>query len=925
MAQTAKFIDVTRSFLPINPNAFPEALSTSSQRESPEKAIPIMAYKGYNFLPTAYGYKSYFGINQKLDFNPLTARVDFIFNFQNAQYENILIALTDSGIWIKKGGVTGNWINSVPMVAENNPNMHYDWSFCIINNLLYCYRQGFGSYQKIESDLTDSIIATSIVPNFLNMVGQVGIFRANGRLAFWDTTGSVAWANLDNFADFVPSLETLAGNTTFTDVHGRVVVIKSHGSGFIIYATKSIVYITQNIENVYQWSPKVILSSCGVSYPRQVTEASPDTIHFAYTQEGIKKIDNGKEDTIITEVTDYLKEYSKPIYLRILQGRYLALEILDDDYIVGDIQLTEEVIPAINYVFPGATYPILNSVPSSNSVQSLCNSIAALNAGGFEQGQATVFAADKKPGTFYTPIWAAYLSNGMVANADDMQFGSSPCPAVDPYGIDAKLCPTGGAIKTTDLTQTDIGKQASTGAQAYVDGNWTITRFVQAQTAIWDRQDKALQAVVSKITNRAKYSTRSVDVSDTGCVSNGPTNNECLLGRFVTKFSSPKFGWSPCEFWLTRYAIGAADIIAVTSEINTCGDRRIVLGPGGWSSSRTSLGNYPSAAAAAAASGQGLGTALIDSDINLAYQYNLTGGDNLGGIVNASFIAVRSKTTGFSAYNKAVNAEIGPIADTAFCRITGWKYTKNDGTTGIAAAAICNSPSVYPSNGGSTKAGVGEVPISRKDGSLCGTPYIAPMLANVSGSGSSLYTWPAQIVTLPTANFLLQKGSIAPLYPIFSGGLVYDLELKKWGKYRLKYKQLLDYSPLNSSLNGVIPYAAFGILSGVINSAGNVYLFDQYPTESYISYGKIGYDRLAKTKIEEVHLHFKSVCTGYVKVETALEGKALSAGLSIQTNYLNAMNHSIYGAYPGQWYNIEIGGMFDIQYLEYRGFSNGRR
>ena len=65
-----------------------------------------------------------------------------------------------------------------------------------------------------------------------------GIFRANGRLGFWDSANSVSWSSLFSFIDFTPSLETLAGFATFNDVLGRIVTIKASGSGFIIYSTK---------------------------------------------------------------------------------------------------------------------------------------------------------------------------------------------------------------------------------------------------------------------------------------------------------------------------------------------------------------------------------------------------------------------------------------------------------------------------------------------------------------------------------------------------------------------------------------------------------------------------------------------------------------------------------------------------------------
>ena len=157
MVQLAKLIDVTRTFLPVDPNAFPETLHVSGREEGPEQRIPAMAYKGYNFMPTSYGYKSYFGTKQDIGIDALAARVDAVFIYQNKAYENILIALTESGVWTKKGNVAGAWVNEVPVVSPTDPKVHYQWSHVIIADILYAYQQGKSSYQKFVSSATPTV------------------------------------------------------------------------------------------------------------------------------------------------------------------------------------------------------------------------------------------------------------------------------------------------------------------------------------------------------------------------------------------------------------------------------------------------------------------------------------------------------------------------------------------------------------------------------------------------------------------------------------------------------------------------------------------------------------------------------------------------------------------------------------------------
>lgn len=910
MAQTAKYIDVTRTFLPVDPNSFPESLHTSSREESPENRIPVMAYKGFNFLPTSYGYKSYFGTNQKVDISALTARVDHVFIYQNQSFENILVALTDSGVWTKKGESVGAWTNDVPIVPDIDPNVHYEWTYVVIANILYAYMQGTGSYQKFVHSSVTGVTITSVVPNFLNMTAQAGIFRAAGRLAFWDSADSVGWANLDDFSDFTPSLETLAGNVSFADVQGRIVTIKSHGPGFIIYSTRSIIYVAQNVENLYQWKPQVILPNCGISYPRQCVEASPDTIHFAYTQEGLKKIEKATEETIVPEITDFLKEYTKPVYLKVLEGRYLFLELLDADYVTGLVQITDEVVPATTYSFSGASVDIDASTPDDGR-ENFCSISDGISKGVYND--FPVFP-DRNTSLPMQPVYTCYLSNNGVKDNGNIVWGPGVCATVDPNGVEANMSPSG--LSTDKMTQTSANKTAVTSGAAWVDTiGWTMERFVKTQMAIWEAEEKNLKEYNAAIVNRSKSVTK---VSSVGACAAVPiSRSECTLGRFPSKFSAPKFGYSKCQFWLTRFCISAMDLIRVKANVTTCGAGTESFS--GWSNSHGYPGPYATAALAAAASGSALNAVTSTSPMGQPTSYSLLGGPG-GGSVSRNYLGlVYDKTERMDAYNKGIDVEIAPIPESPYCELTHWRYTNLAGATVLAAAAGCAAPTSYPKNTAGTKPGADEPPISKLDGSMCGLPYIAKTIDGYVAN------WPSTSVTIPAGSFLLQKGSQAPVYPTFEGALVYDLQLKKWGKMKLRYKQLLDYSPVNSSLNGVIPFNVFGIMAGAMGAEGKISLFDHYPTESYISYGKVGYARNGNTSPEEVTAHFRVPSSGYIKVETSLEGKSLSAGFVKQDSFVNATEVTLYGAYPGRWANIEINGIFDLQYLEYRGFTQGRR
>ena len=966
--QSAKFIDLTRTFLPIDPNSFPTSMHGTKGEDSPEERIPVQAYEGQNFIPTAQGYRSYFGTTAKVNINALGAKADFVFVYQNTNFENILIALTETGIWIKKGSVVGAW-TQIYAVTAPIAGVHYDWSFVVIAQVLYCYQANQASYQKIVSDITAGVALTSVVPSFLNMAGQVGIFRAGGRLGFWDTSDSIGWSNQDDYADFTPSLLTLAGNAKFIDINGRITTIVGHGPGFMIYCTKAVVYIYPSPEATYQWKPQVIYSTTGVTYPRQVVAAQPDTTHFAYLSNGLNKIENAKEEVIVTEVTDALATHKGPVYLSIYEGRYLCLEVLDRDFFEGQVQFTKATTGEMAYYFPGTSLTISDAIAEETlNGTNFCATIEDMSNGKYAAQPAT--PGDKKAGTFYTPMYTAYLSNMGNKDVSNITWGNTPVATIDPLGVEANQCPNPININTTaSLTTDGTLKTIVTGADAYLDGKWTMQRFTQAQQAIWNLEQDNITAFINLVEARTKTVAGTptyYSVDGPIPANSAPTINKALINTYVTKFTEGQFGFSKCEFWLTRYCIGARNIYR--NKRNHYSYSRVPAVLGLWratyldgSGYQISTGYvYASEAAAkafldthlwgTAGNPGGFPVTWALSGYNSAYYLDVynsdgvktssgrstyviaTGVDAYGApsgyvsiqTITAAYIA---RTDNMLATNIGEDVEYGPIPDTGYCTLTGWKYTKTNDTTGTIAAAGCAAPAEYPP--GSTIRIAPLVftdPDVSGDGSFCSIPF-EPV--TVPGLPSLAIEWPSETVTLPATSFLLQNGSIAPIYPTFEGALVYDLQLKKWGKYKGQYKVLVNYSPLNNAVNGGIPYANFGILGGIVDLSGYVRLFDYYPEYSYITYGKVGYYRLGNTTVEEVHADFSTPSTGFLIVDTSIEGRFIDPALSKSVTYADAASVELTGANPGSWMNITIGsvtgGTWNINYLEFRGFQQGRR
>lgn len=972
MQQNAKFIDLRRTYLPVNANTFPTSMHGTSQEDSPENRIPVMAYEAKNILPTAQGYKSYFGTDQTLNIDALTERADYVFIYQNLAFENVLIALTESGIWVKKANAVGAWTNPVPIVPPFTAGTHYDWTYVVISNDLYVYRQNYGSYQKIVSDVTLGVAITSVVPNTLNMSGQMGIFRAGGRLGFWDSDDSVSWSNQDDYADFEPSIVTFAGSTKFLDVNGRIVTIKGHGPGYIIYCTKSIIYVQANTEATFQWSPKPIFSTNGITYPRQCVAGSPDTTHFAYTSEGLYKIEDAREEVLVTEVTDALALHTGPVYLFMSEGRYLYLEILDPLYLDSLSQFTQGTTGDDQYYFPGSSVDLADAIEEEIlNGTNICSTIAGMDDGIYADIPAD--PGDKKPGTGYRPKWTVYLSNQGILDSSGLGWTNVPVATIDPNGVEANQCPNNAPLgQTSTLNTTSVGKTVVTGAAAYIDGIWTMERFVQAQEAIWKLQEDELNKFFQKVLSRQKSVNKEYySITDTPVPY---AVNKQLIGTWASTFTKGQFGFSKCEFWLTRWCVGVKKIYRIKRNVINSTDDRVIQAPDGYShdvwvdggnTGYTMHGTIEAALIAGGGDGAiNIGPSLPTYGTDY---YGLTGsGDGIpakfkqcahqaiGGGGTAVAWAVYKNIPGrnttlngagtpiglpHDVYNEnpggrykinelmiATNSDedeaIAPIPDTGYCTLDGWTYTKNNNTPGTIVTAACSASAKYPPGSTIREAPIGNSVTIGGDGSFCSIPFEPVTIGALPGVISE---WPSTSVLLPAGSFLLQDGSIAPVYPTMYGALVYDLKLKKWGNYTGSYKLLLNYSPINNSDSGVIPYSIFGILGGILATDGTIKLFTDSPVDSYITYGKIGFYRLGMTSCEEVHVNFDRPSTGYLRVDTSVEGRFVDPGLAVGTSFTAASKVRHTGANPGSWNNITISGNFQISYLEYRARTNGKR
>ena len=1084
MAQLPKIIDITQSYIPVDPRTYPSNLHGTNREDFPVDAAPVVAYDGKNFLPTPYGYKSFFGVNTAVDLTALPASVDSIFVVQTATLNNILVALCADGIWYADAETPGAWVHYVELDAPEEGS-YLQWTHCMIEDTVFMYRATDPVYYKLKltpteveveeeapaypaptvtyytgaggipngayeyaiapvtvagvqpmsiyapvvvtatgavlltwsaisgatkyriyrknpdgsvryyetADITYSLydnnqtptgtftsttdpeiigimiaagLPMPVTPTFLNMEGQQGIFKAVGRLGFWDSDNSVAWSSIDDFADFTPSITTLAGSAKFVEVVGKIINIKSHGKGFIIYATKCIVYVRQNVEATFQWDPKVVFNNSGIAFLEECCASTPDTTHFVWTTTGFYKIEEGREELITPELYSYLSEMEDPVSLQVLEGRYLYLQLIDPNYLAG--RSAFRVVTVLPTVINFPSSPTVEDVADpielvGNDACYNLNLITQVHAatGGAKPGDADPADPDTADSPYMRPVYRAYFSQGSSGNPDTIEWVHPPCGITDLDGQPFNFAP-GSDVGTLDSVSDDASTKL-----IMEDTTFDTLSFTATQLAIWRIEDQRRKAFLDKIIARAISQERVEEVVSCDIV---PKNrSECEIGTYISRMSDPHWGMNSCSFWLTRYVIEVTDVNRIAVTETQCEQPDPIGAAWGYQGTVGDYNHVPYlsptydqclldiASHAATAGYTGELCAVMSSQIG---PFTWTGWfgnpphcGNFGAawvrhvsscpvgstdihstVLGISSVTVACQAPGFTrtrrlnAYNTGIPRAPGVFkVDTAWLVLVGWKYRDVNGDTQFIPRTgedcpFPPKPDRPPSGSSGSSGGVGNLPISPIDGNICGIPFES---ISIPGLEFAPLTWPEQSVTIPEASFLLQRGSIGPVYPTFEGAFVYDLHFKKWGKFQHQYKRLVDYSPITSTSGQIIDYTNFGITSGILGVDGFVYIFDNHPEESYIKYGKIGYYRLGLTSLEEVHAHFSSSSTGYLQIEASLDGQNIEVMFDKSAMFQEANIADLFTNLNAKWYNIAIKGHYDLMYLEFRGNKTSRR
>ena len=1000
MVQAARDIDIRRTYIPIDPNAFPTILQTTARTNGaadPDAAsgrIPIMPYDGYNFLPTPQGYSSFFGVNTNIDVNALAGNVDEVFVAQKTTLENFAIALKDDGIWTKDLGSSGAWTQAITLAV---PGTYRPWSKCIIDQELYLYRSFEATFWKWGP--STSYAFTAIAPSFLTMAQQVGIFKAGGRLGFWDTANSTGWSAFEDTADFTPSTETLAGNAIFQDIVGKIVTVLQHGNGFIIYCTKSIVGVRRNTDSPFLFEGKAIFNNNGISFRNEAAYADPDTSHFAMTTTGLCEITPDRTaEFVANEISRYLKERKEPMMLQLVNGKYLFFRFLAGEYNTG--RVTFSVIknepPLVDWADAKAALLDAEADPDR-----------ALRHANWRREQIylntaysyTSYAAASGVGV--VPVWRNYLHTTVQAalvtsfkTAYDAGTAGTFFTPTTSGGVLFDILGNPVNVNLTQITGASVPTPAGLKA-GFVNAIHQIQDLAQEelyskQEWIWDLEDKMWLELKARLQNMngepksytSRYfswegSTRYTEPQVTeydapqtivnfsrSSESNkyyGSATKSLWAQRAITRTLTWKvkryrayeyeveeaswIGSSPfTTSWNTYAPIVSSYAALYTDEFKAELLTALQTAIGGsWTwvevdpsetpADGTSYGGRYRSVQFTWLRYNGIGTLMETHYIN--YQPNGIGvlypGQTDGVILPAGypvFVTNQFVTERFDIEFIEGDLPAGPYKVLGYSQIVGHgHYTGGLLIVDNMTPETTDYVDYYltpPAQSNRSLFNGYELLADPWDAD-CGffTERDADTLIN-----AVVYEGACEGASeaIPVGNILWQAGSTEPIYPSYIGAFVMDTHLKKWGKMKLDFKNLFDAYPVNTMAGeGIFPYEHFLPKLACRLDDGTFPVFDEYPADSEICYGKAGYYRRGFTDLEEVIFHNRAFRTGTLRIEGSEDGQSIDPNFVIERTYTNSVQAREGFTISARWFNIVFKGHFDLTHLALITSNGGKR
>lgn len=890
---------------------------------------------------------------------PGTTNIDDVFMIQTDHYENLIVVLAEDGIWTKRANSTGAFEQ---LIELDVPELHRIWSKCVIDNVIYLYRQGEAHVWLAGPD--NNYIFTEATPTGVNMEGQHGIFRAGGRLAFWDSENSTGWSSITEPLEFGDA-EKLSGFTIFQDIVGRIVTVLQHGDGFIIYCTRSIVGVRRNVGSPMLFQGNAIFSSNGISYRREVVVADPDTRHFAFTTQGFIEINSFVAEVVMPEIASYLKEKREPVLLKMLNGRYLCMELLNPYFNTSRVNFHDETSLGGAYSFAGASRALDNMQDPLRILRA-----AEQNMDSLYLYRQFSYTSRSQANNGQVPYWKDQLAtiyNITMLNAwksfsagffgDYLYFTQFFSPTAQQSGVPSIA---GGTY--IPIVPAAVGSHTPLLDQIVIlITNGVIANFANAMTAnennfftkqelLWIAEErffkdfkKACERYDQNVVVSTSYKTWIYSNSPTlpptvevepksygyflDPTADAEANREyqvnekgVSLQRSLTRLSMFKADNHIITHWQNagtipwRFGTVGATELTFAEALAGAPAALLAIAPSADPISVT-VQQSPPAIIASAPNTSSTATALpYISGTNIYVQTNVTAGD-IYEHRGTSYQTIQNKRWEYRTVDTCLYKEIGytQIDGHGHYDLSSTFIIDDNTDEAVDHTDIC----VTDSN-------------RRRRPSLNGMPFNRPALGGLAPTPVTIdgteYDYPDREVRIPDTTITLQDGAPEPIYTNFLGSFIFDIQYKKWGKMWEDHTHLLDLFPINNIAgNQPIPYENFLPKAGCLKLDGYFYVFDQYPADSQIVFGKYGEYRKGYTDLHEIKIQHRTAMTGRLVVEGSMNGRDISPLVARSDTFTDTRQFNAGYSLSARWYNITVEGQYDLIHLEARGNRAGRR
>jgi hypothetical protein len=275
------------------PPRLPRYFAGAAEASNPELAQHFYCQ---NVLPTAEGLASV-GFTQVIPaLSPPSTEFDQAIILRDVDENNFLYVPARGKNYIYRADSPA-WQSVDPFVGWTKDIV----SRAYVNGRTFVHFENFTTHEYNTSGNTFPSVPFSGLNN-----SDVTVIGASNNYLIAVAGITVYWSSLVDPTDFVPSLQTGAGNAIPQDMKGIARAIVPISGGFVIYTTKNAIaaLYTNNARAPFVF--REISNAGGVMGPEQISLEATLGFHYAWTTGGLQKISSNNAESLSSGAMDFL-------------------------------------------------------------------------------------------------------------------------------------------------------------------------------------------------------------------------------------------------------------------------------------------------------------------------------------------------------------------------------------------------------------------------------------------------------------------------------------------------------------------------------------------------------------------------------------------------------------------------------------------